>query len=111
MSSITDLLLHLYYLTRFHQPRSDISDDISTEHQDVVGDDDDLGSGVFVFQPPTSGTLFPSQTAETKKHKILLVEDNKINIVAVKSMMKQLGYTIDAVSNGAEAVQAVQCNT
>lgn len=45
------------------------------------------------------------------KHKILLVEDSRINVMVAKSMMKQLGYTIDVVSNGAEAVRAVSSNT
>lgn len=190
---------------------SDDTDELSdTDHQDALGDDgydDDLNSGVFLFQPRTLGTLFSSQMngripkllpnsygmnggnnncnglleepssnitsnesaseegsnstaggaeassiheiqhtssvsgsdnlkpiverdqdcfdsvaretasecsstnrAETK-HKILLVEDNKINIMVAKSMMKQLGYTIDIVSNGAEAVRAVQRGT
>ncbi|XP_042001770.1 histidine kinase 5-like [Salvia splendens] len=44
------------------------------------------------------------------KPKILLVEDNKINVIVTKSMMKQLGHDIDVVNNGAEAVRAVQCN-
>ncbi|XP_047940040.1 histidine kinase 5-like [Salvia hispanica] len=48
------------------------------------------------------------EKSEAKQHKILLVEDNKINIMVAKSMMKQLGYAIDVVSNGAEAVKAVQ---
>ncbi|KAG6436502.1 hypothetical protein SASPL_101403 [Salvia splendens] len=185
---------------------TDETDELSdTGHQDVIGDDDDLNSGVFLFQPRTLGTLFSSQingripkllpnsygnncngllegcplpssniasnegaseevsdstagamettssmleiqhagsgnlkeqehdrslctareTAsecsstnrntverdETKQHKILLVEDNKINIMVAKSMMKQLGYSIDVVSNGAEAVRAVQRST
>ncbi|OAY53556.1 histidine kinase 5 isoform X3 [Manihot esculenta] len=42
--------------------------------------------------------------------KILLVEDNKINVMVTRSMMKQLGHTIDVVNNGVEAVRAVQCN-
>ncbi|XP_073131905.1 histidine kinase 5 [Henckelia pumila] len=42
------------------------------------------------------------------KPKILLVEDNKINVMVTKSMMKQLGHSIDVVNNGAEAVRAVQ---
>lgn len=42
--------------------------------------------------------------------KILLVEDNKINVMVTKSMMEKLGHRIDVVSNGAEAVRAVQCN-
>lgn len=43
------------------------------------------------------------------KPKILLVEDNKINVMVAKSMMKQLGHSIDVVNNGAEAVRTVQC--
>ncbi|XP_057959650.1 histidine kinase 5 [Malania oleifera] len=42
------------------------------------------------------------------KPKILLVEDNKINVMVTKSMMKQLGHSIDVVNNGVEAVRAVQ---
>ncbi|KAJ0031590.1 hypothetical protein Pint_12586 [Pistacia integerrima] len=41
--------------------------------------------------------------------KILLVEDNKINVMVTQSMMKQLGHSIDVVNNGVEAVRAVQC--
>ena len=48
------------------------------------------------------------QKAEVKP-KILLVEDNKINVIVAKSMMKQFGHNIDIVNNGAEAVRAVQC--
>ncbi|OMO86151.1 hypothetical protein CCACVL1_09766 [Corchorus capsularis] len=44
------------------------------------------------------------------KPKILLVEDNKINVMVTRSMMKQLGHTIDVVNNGVEAVSAVQRN-
>eukprot|EP00268_Persea_americana_P033653 TRINITY_DN33309_c0_g2_i1.p1 TRINITY_DN33309_c0_g2~~TRINITY_DN33309_c0_g2_i1.p1 ORF type:complete len:1044 (-),score=216.91 TRINITY_DN33309_c0_g2_i1:105-3161(-) len=40
--------------------------------------------------------------------KILLVEDNKINVMVAESMMKQLGHNIDVVNNGLEAVRAVQ---
>ncbi|XP_068649361.1 histidine kinase 5-like [Aristolochia californica] len=39
--------------------------------------------------------------------KILLVEDNKINVMVTQSMMKQLGHAIDVVNNGLEAVRAV----
>ncbi|CAL5383357.1 unnamed protein product [Camellia sinensis] len=42
---------------------------------------------------------------------ILLVEDNKINVMVTRSMMKQLGHTIDVVNNGVEAVRAVQSCT
>ncbi|EFH47695.1 hypothetical protein ARALYDRAFT_909030 [Arabidopsis lyrata subsp. lyrata] len=44
---------------------------------------------------------------ETSKPKILLVEDNKINIMVAKSMMKQLGHTMDIANNGVEAITAI----
>ncbi|KAL6970667.1 hypothetical protein U1Q18_030361 [Sarracenia purpurea var. burkii] len=50
----------------------------------------------------------PESTKSTSKPKILLVEDNKINVMVTKSMMKQLGHIIDVVNNGVEAVCAVQ---
>ncbi|KAK7383416.1 hypothetical protein VNO78_29095 [Psophocarpus tetragonolobus] len=43
--------------------------------------------------------------------KILLVEDNKINVMVTQSMMKRLGYSMDVVNNGVEAVHAVQRHT
>ncbi|KAG8381968.1 hypothetical protein BUALT_Bualt05G0027700 [Buddleja alternifolia] len=42
------------------------------------------------------------------KPKILLVDDNKVNVMVTRSMMKRLGHSIDVVNNGAEAVRAVQ---
>lgn len=51
--------------------------------------------------------IVAEMTPKTKP-KILLVEDNKINIMVTQSMMKQLGHTMDIVNNGVEAVQAVQ---
>ncbi|XP_010491751.1 PREDICTED: histidine kinase 5-like [Camelina sativa] len=44
---------------------------------------------------------------EPSKPKILLVEDNKINIMVAKSMMKQLGHTMDIANNGVEAINAI----
>lgn len=40
--------------------------------------------------------------------RILLVEDNKINVMVTQSMMKRLGHKMDVVNNGVEAVRAVQ---
>ncbi|KAJ6697693.1 HISTIDINE KINASE CYTOKININ RECEPTOR [Salix purpurea] len=50
----------------------------------------------------------PQEPEPKPKPKILLVEDNKINVMVTKSMMKRLGHTMDVVSNGVEAVRAVQ---
>lgn len=49
--------------------------------------------------------------SQEAKPKILLVDDNKINIMIAKSMMKQLGHSIDVANNGAEAVRAVLCES
>ena len=49
-----------------------------------------------------------TEVKETSQPKILLVEDNKINIMVAKSMMKQLGYTMDIANNGVEAINAVK---
>ncbi|KAF5931702.1 hypothetical protein HYC85_027873 [Camellia sinensis] len=57
----------------------------------------------------------PSNSPEIPKSmfkpKILLVEDNKINVMVTWSMMKQLGHTIDVVNNGVEVVRVVQSCT
>ncbi|PIA28547.1 hypothetical protein AQUCO_06800002v1 [Aquilegia coerulea] len=42
------------------------------------------------------------------KPRILLVEDNNINVMVAKSMIKKLGHDIDVVNDGVEAVRAVQ---
>ncbi|KAJ8758634.1 hypothetical protein K2173_000355 [Erythroxylum novogranatense] len=44
------------------------------------------------------------------KAKILLVEDNKINVMVTQTMMKQLGYSMDVAYNGVEAMSAVQAH-
>ncbi|XP_058724968.1 probable histidine kinase 1 [Vicia villosa] len=57
----------------------------------------------------TSSTSTSSEvTKSTLKPNILLVEDNKINIMVTKSMMKQLGYSMDVVNNGVEAIREIQ---
>ena len=50
----------------------------------------------------------PAASVPEERAKILLVEDNKINVMVTRTMMKQLGHSIDVVNNGLEAVQAVQ---
>lgn len=45
------------------------------------------------------------------KPKILLVEDNKINVMVAQSMMTRLGHNLDVVNNGVEAVRAVQSHS
>ncbi|KAL0874613.1 hypothetical protein Bca101_024318 [Brassica carinata] len=60
---------------------------------------------------PREDVKTENEVKETSKQpKILLVEDNKINIMVAKSMMKQLGYTFDIANNGVEAINAVKCS-
>ncbi|KAK8991754.1 hypothetical protein V6N11_062750 [Hibiscus sabdariffa] len=59
-------------------------------------------------QSTLNGSQEISKNSITSKPKILLVEDSKINVMVARSMLKQLGHTIDVVNNGAEAVRAVQ---
>lgn len=40
--------------------------------------------------------------------RVLLVEDNKVNIMVAKSMVEQLGHSVCVVNNGLEAIRAVQ---
>ena len=62
------------------------------------------------FQCVTNSSV-SEVTKSTIIPKILLVEDNKINVMVTQSMMKQLGHSIDVVNNGVEAVRAVQRHT
>lgn len=49
-----------------------------------------------------------SEATVASEPRILLVEDNKTNIMVTQSMMKKFGHKIDVVTNGIEAVRAVQ---
>jgi len=41
---------------------------------------------------------------DTAEHSILLVEDDKINRLAVQSLLRKAGYRVDSVENGKEAL-------
>lgn len=56
----------------------------------------------------TSSERCEESSKPDSKPKILLVEDNRINIMVSQSMMKQLGHPIDIATNGVEAIRALQ---
>ncbi|KAJ4758162.1 Histidine kinase 5 [Rhynchospora pubera] len=84
--------------------------------------------GFFLFKPKTvqkpkpPGNSQLKQTASTElamedgkgrplhqsSVQVLLVEDNKVNIMVAKSMVEQLGHSVCVVNNGLEAIRAVQ---
>ncbi|KAL0680820.1 hypothetical protein Bca4012_047667 [Brassica carinata] len=66
----------------------------------------------FTVSSPREDVQTETEVKETSKQpKILLVEDNKINIMVAKSMMKQLGYTFDIANNGVEAITAINSSS
>ena len=54
---------------------------------------------------PTRRTLAPD---DSHKPQVLLVEDNPANQTVIVSMLRSLGYEVDVVSNGAQAVEQVR---
>ncbi|HEX3581535.1 MAG TPA: response regulator [Thermoanaerobaculia bacterium] len=59
-------------------------------------------------QPLRTGTTVPVVTAEMrKKIRVLLAEDNFLNRKLTLSQLEKLGYRVDSVANGKEAVEAV----
>lgn len=59
-------------------------------------------------QHETTSERCEESSKPDSKPKILLVEDNRINIMVSQSMMKQLGHPIDIATNGVEAIRALQ---
>ena len=56
---------------------------------------------------PTRPTQVPASRAHVWGH-VLLVEDREVNLVVAVAMLEDLGCTVHTVTNGAEAVAAVQ---
>ncbi|KAK9130205.1 hypothetical protein Sjap_010692 [Stephania japonica] len=99
-----------------HNPRTD-SFDCGNETDEVCNiKNANKGQDATEMQvdqkPDSRGPVkWPNNNEETKSKqepKILLVEDNKINVMVTRSMMKQIGHSIDVVNNGVEAVRTVQ---
>jgi PleD family two-component response regulator len=63
-----------------------------------------VDGAAVVLQNPTPPTPKPSS-------KILLAEDNKVNIMVAQSMLKRLGYSLEVVGNGADVIQALKQST
>lgn len=57
---------------------------------------------------PDTTTTVPSVSETLPQQRILLAEDNEINLMVAKSLLEQDGHLITAARNGAEAVALVQ---
>ncbi|MGF1462929.1 MAG: response regulator [Maricaulaceae bacterium] len=66
-----------------------------------------LRAGIVACAPVAAAT----PEARIQGARLLLVEDNPINQKVARVMLEALGFTVDAASDGLEAVKAVQTNT
>lgn len=58
---------------------------------------------------PSSSTATATTTERPQRpSRILLAEDNKVNVMVAQSMLKRLGHKLEVASNGADALQALQ---
>ncbi len=55
-----------------------------------------------------SSSAAPQSSVPHRALRVLLAEDNKVNIMVAQSMLKRLGHTLEAVGNGADVIQALQ---
>jgi CheY-like chemotaxis protein len=55
-----------------------------------------------------SSNAAPQSAGPHRALRVLLAEDNKVNIMVAQSMLKRLGHTLEAVGNGADVIQALQ---
>lgn len=66
-----------------------------------------VGNSPERTMPPHSAQGVLSQ----RRSRILLAEDNKVNVMVAQSMMQRLGHKLEVVSNGAEAIEALKRNS
>jgi signal transduction histidine kinase/CheY-like chemotaxis protein len=60
---------------------------------------------------PTSQKADPAMVAHLKGARILLAEDNEVNQLVAKKLLKNAGFEVNIANNGLEAVEMVQAET
>ncbi|MCG8614117.1 MAG: ATP-binding protein, partial [Pseudomonadales bacterium] len=70
--------------------------------------------GVMATESPTetqTKVIEKEAKSETNEYSILLVEDNQVNQMVAKAILKKLGYQVKVAANGKEAVDILQVQT
>lgn len=57
------------------------------------------------------GVFSQGSGSHSKPSRILLAEDNKVNVMVAQSMLTKLGHVLEVANNGADAIQALQRNS
>ncbi len=57
------------------------------------------------------GVFSQGSGSQPKPSRILLAEDNKVNVMVAQSMLTKLGHVLEVANNGADAIQALQRNS
>ena len=86
-----------------------------------------MGSQIYLESEPGRGSLFyfslnlqmkdalestkPREKVDLKGHRVLLVEDNNMNILIAQRLLKKWGLEVDVANNGLEAVEMVEKST
>jgi signal transduction histidine kinase/DNA-binding response OmpR family regulator len=63
---------------------------------------------LVLLEPVVVAAAPPPEEDKSRKHRLLVAEDNPINQRLIGTALKQAGYIVDMVGDGVEAVHAVQ---
>lgn len=91
--------------------------DITDDFRNIPGDSRPIGSkiikgkaksGIRIWQPWWKEQMAGDTSGKEPSSKILIVEDNKVNVKVLLLLLEQFKFDCDTAENGREAVEAVK---